>query len=247
MASGPITSCKIDGEKVETVRFYFLGRQNHRGWWLQPWHQKTFVPWKKSYDKPRQRIKKQRHHSADKSPYVPLTDHNQSQSCGFSSSHVWMWELDQKEGWVLKNWWFQTVVLEKTPESTLDRKEVKPVNPKDSLEGLMLKLKLQYFGHLMGRANSLDKTLMLGKIEGRRGWKRVRRLNGITDSMDMSLNKLWEMVKNREVWRAAHGVAENQTRLGDWTTTTVWNSHSHQKQWRFPIFPPHTCQHLNFN
>ena len=95
-----------------------------------------------------------------------------SQSYDFFSSHVWMWELDHKEGWMLKNWCFWAVVLEKTLKSPLDSKEIKPINPKGinpeySLEGLMLKLKLQYFGHLMRRADLLEKTLMLGKIEGR--------------------------------------------------------------------------------
>ena len=95
------------------------------------------------------------------------------QGYGFSSSHIQMWELDHKEGWALKNWCFQTVELEKTLESPLDCKEIQPVHPKAdqswcSLEGLMLKLKLQYFGHLMRRAESLEKTLMLGKFEGRR-------------------------------------------------------------------------------
>ena len=118
-----------------------------------------------SYDKPRQYIKKQRHSFADKSPY--------SQSYGFSSSHVWMWELNHKESWALKNWCFWTVVLEKTLESPLDCKEIQPVHPKgtspeQSLEGLMLKLKLQYFGHQMQRTDSLEKILMLEKIEGRR-------------------------------------------------------------------------------
>ena len=131
----------------------------------------------------------------------------------FSSSHVWMWELDRKEGWALKNWWFQTVVLEKTLESPLDCKEIKPVTPEEinseySLQGLMFQL--QYFGHLMQRASSLEKTLMLGKIavRRRRGQRRLRRLGGITNSINMSLSKLQKIVNDREVWHAAvHGVA----------------------------------------
>ena len=109
----------------------------------------------------------------------------------FSSSHVWMWELDQKEGWALKNWCFGTTVLEKTcripwTARRSNRSILKEISPEYSLEGLVLKLKLWYFGHLMRRADSFEKTLMLGKTEGRkrRGWQRMRWLGGITDPVD---------------------------------------------------------------
>ena len=122
-------------------------------------------------------------------------------------------------------------MLEKTLESPLDSKEIKPVNPKEnqpwySLEGLMLKLKLQYFGHLMQRANSLEKTLMLGKIEGRRRreQQRMRWLDAIIDPKDKSLSKLRERVKNREARCAeVHGVTKSWTQLSDWTTTRVYH------------------------
>ena len=139
------------------------------------------------------------------------------------------------ESWTIKRLTakeLMLVVLEKTLESLLDCKEInqsilKEIILEYSLEGLMLKLKLQYFGHLMHRANSLEKTLLAGKTKGRRrsGWQRMKWLDGISDSMDTDLSILREIVKDREAWRAPlHGVTKSRTRLSDWTTTKTFFS-----------------------
>ena len=173
--------------------------------------------WKKSYDRPRQHIKKQRHYFANKGP--------SSQSYGFSSSHVWIWVLDYKERWAPKNWWFWSVVLEKTLESPLDCKEIQLVHPKGNHSWIFI-----------GRIDAEAETPILWPpdVKNRLIWKdpdagkdwrqkekgrqRMRWLDGIIDTMDMNLSRLRELVMNREAWLAAvHGVTKNRTQLSDWT------------------------------
>ena len=205
------------GKSGNSDRFDFLGLQitvdsdsSHKI--------KTLAPWKESYDKPRWLIKMQRHHFANQCP--------SSQNYGFSSSHLWMWELDHEEGWAPDNWCFWTVVLEKTLESPLDCREIKSVHLKGNQAWIFtgrIVAEAPIFCHLMRRANSLEKSLILGKIEGRKYWglQRMKWLDSIIDLMDMSLSKHREIVKDREAWHASvHGITKIWTWLNDWTTTT---------------------------
>ena len=196
MASSPITSWQIKGVRGEIVtNFLFLGSKNLCRWWLQPWNQKMIASWQESCDKPWQCVEKQRHHSAErrsnivKAMVFPVVMYGcetikKAECQRIDAFRLWYWKRLLRVPWTAR----------RSNQSIL-----REINPEYSLEGLMLKLKLQYFGHLMQTADSL-KSLMLGKIEGRRrrGHQRMRWLDGITDAVDMNLGKLWEIVRGGE-------------------------------------------------
>ena len=212
MVSGPITSWQIYGETMETVTdFIFWGSKITVDSNCSHEIKRYLLLGRKAMTNLESKLKTQRHYFAKKGPH--------SQSYGFSSNHVWIWELKHKESCEPNNCCSRTVVLQKTLEHTLDFKDIKLVNPKGNKSWIFIgrthaEAETPILGPPDARANSLQKTLMLGRIEGRRrrGLQRTILLDGITDSVDMSLSTVWEIVKDREGWRAAvHGVRKSWT------------------------------------
>ena len=217
------------GKGGNSDRFPLLGLQNHCRWWLQPWNYKIITSWQESNDKTRRCVEMQRHYSANKGLY--------SQGYSLPSGHILLWELDHKEGRMPKNWCLWTVVLEKTPESPLVSKEIKPVNLKGDQPWIFTRrtdVEAEAPGFWSSDANRqlIGKVLMLGKIKDirRRGHQRMRWLNDITNAMKMNLGKVWEIVRDREAccapsspWRCRVGynwVTEQQQEL-----LSLWGVH----------------------
>ena len=211
------------GKCGSSDRFPLLGLPNHCEWWLWPWNQKMIASWQESYDKPIDSMLKSRDITLltkvcmTRAMVFPVVTY------GYESWTVKKAEHQRIDAFKLQHWrrllWVHWTVR-RSNQSIL-----KEINPEHSLEGLMLKLKLQYFGHLMLTGNSLEKSLMVGKIEGRRRrWhQRMRWLDGITNAMDMNLGQFWDMVRDREAWRAmVHGVTKNWTQLRNWATKDTY-------------------------
>ena len=235
VASGPITSWQIDGETMETVAdFIFLGSKiTADGDYIHEIKRRLLLGRKAMTDS--DSILKSRDITWPTKVHLVKAMAFPVVMYGCESWTIKKAECQRID--VFELWCWRRLLRVPWTARRSNQFILKKISPEYSLEGLMQKPKLQYFGHLMQRNDSLEKTLMLGRIEGRRrrGWQRVRWLDGITALMDMSLSKLQEMVKDKEVDAAAiHGVTKSQTQLSDWTTTVTTTTQIHHREDKFP-------------